>query len=145
MRKEAANLRGQGVKIIIVLSHCGYDIDQIIAANAGPDISVIVGGHSHSFLYTGSNPPGVDTPVGEYPTIVTNPAGHKVPIVQASALTKYVGDITIWFDKNGKAVRWRGAPIFLGPEVQQGIYSQIMNIISVYKNQIKIYNRALFC
>lgn len=143
VKKEAAKLKAQGVNIIIVLSHCGYDIDQIIAAHGGPDISVIVGGHTHSFLYTGSNPPGIDTPVGEYPTVIENPgnvqkiyynnllshsmflipntAGFKVPIVQASALTKYVGDLTIWFDNNGKAVRWQGAPIFLGPEIQQGI------------------------
>lgn len=120
MQKEAARLKSLGVDIIIVLSHCGYDVDQIIAAKGGPHISAIVGGHSHSFLYSGPNPPGPDKPVGEYPTIIDNPAGHEVPIVQASALTKFVGDITIWFDKNGKMVRWKGAPIFMGPNVEQG-------------------------
>lgn len=38
---------------IIVLSHCGYDVEQKIAKNVGPKISLIVGGHSHSLLYNG--------------------------------------------------------------------------------------------
>lgn len=78
VRKEAAKLKSQGVDIIIVLSHCGFDVDKIIAEKGGPDISVIVGGHSHTFLYTGPNPPGPDKPEGEYPTVINNPAGHKV-------------------------------------------------------------------
>lgn len=49
---EAKNLKAKGVEILIVLSHCGLDIDRIIAANC-PDIDIIVGGHSHTFLYTG--------------------------------------------------------------------------------------------
>lgn len=43
----------EGVFTNIVLSHCGYDLDQQIAANASETISIIVGAHSHTFLYTG--------------------------------------------------------------------------------------------
>lgn len=71
-------MRGQGVDIIIVLSHCGIEIDSEIALHAGPDIDVIIGGHSHTFMYTGDNPPGPDRPRGDYPTIVTHDDGHKV-------------------------------------------------------------------
>lgn len=49
---EAEKLTAKGVEIIIVLSHCGLDLDRIIAKNC-PNIDVIVGGHSHTFLYTG--------------------------------------------------------------------------------------------
>jgi 5''-nucleotidase/2'',3''-cyclic phosphodiesterase and related esterases len=52
VKEEAENLKGQGVDIIIALSHAGLDVDREVAA-AVPDIDVIVGGHSHSFLYTG--------------------------------------------------------------------------------------------
>lgn len=38
---------------IIVLSHAGYDVDMHIAKNAAPKIGLIVGGHSHTFLFTG--------------------------------------------------------------------------------------------
>jgi 2',3'-cyclic-nucleotide 2'-phosphodiesterase (5'-nucleotidase family) len=39
----------------IVLSHSGYDVEQQIAkkATAASKIGLIVGGHSHTFLYTG--------------------------------------------------------------------------------------------
>jgi 5'-nucleotidase len=50
--EEAAQLKSQGVDIIIALSHAGLDVDREVAA-AVPDVDVIVGGHSHSFLYTG--------------------------------------------------------------------------------------------
>lgn len=120
MRKEAANLKKQGIDIIIVLSHCGLDVDLVIAEKGGPDISVIVGGHTHSFMYTGPESPGPDVPVSEYPAVVNNTAGHEVLVVQASALSKYVGDLTVWFDADGKAKSWSGDPIFLGTGVEQG-------------------------
>lgn len=49
---EAERLSKRGVDMIIVLSHAGLDVDRTIAANC-PRVDVIVGGHSHSFLYTG--------------------------------------------------------------------------------------------
>lgn len=48
-------------------------------------------------------------------------------IVQASAYLKYVGDITVYFDRDGKVASWQGEPIFLDadivpdPEVIQAI------------------------
>lgn len=124
VRAEAAKLKNQGVDIIIVLSHCGLDVDYVIAANAGPDVDVIVGGHSHTFMYTnktGEAVPGPDTPKDKYPAVVTHEDGHKVLIVQASAYLKYVGDITVYFDQKGRVVYWEGAPIFLDTNVEQGI------------------------
>lgn len=58
IRAEADKLKSQGADIIIVVSHCGLDVDYIIAQNAGPDVDVIVGGHSHTFMFTGDQPPG---------------------------------------------------------------------------------------
>lgn len=43
----------EGVFTVIVLSHCGYDIEKEIARNATSKIGLIVGAHSHTFLYTG--------------------------------------------------------------------------------------------
>lgn len=80
VRAEAALLREQGCDIIIVLSHCGLDVDYIIARNAGPDIDVIVGGQSHTYMYTGDNP-GPDQPQDEYPAVVTNADGHMVILI----------------------------------------------------------------
>lgn len=52
--EEAAKLKSQGVDIIIALSHAGLDVDREVAA-AVSDIDVIVGGHSHSFLFSGKS------------------------------------------------------------------------------------------
>ena len=54
VNEEAERLKSQGVDIIIVLSHCGLDVDRIMAAKC-PLIDLVVGGHSHTFLYTGDS------------------------------------------------------------------------------------------
>ncbi|KAJ9579594.1 hypothetical protein L9F63_004779, partial [Diploptera punctata] len=115
--KEAANLKTQGADIIIALSHCGLDVDRELAA-AVEDLDVIVGGHSHSFLYTGT-PPSVEVPVDDYPVVVTQSGGRQVLIVQAFAFSKYVGNITVWFDDRGESVYWEGSPILLDNSVTQ--------------------------
>ena len=72
------------------MGHSGYDVDKAIASKC-PDIDVVVGGHSHTFLYSGPQP-NVEEPEGEYPTVVTNTVnGNKVPVVQAFAFSKYLG------------------------------------------------------
>lgn len=121
VRAEAAALKAQGVDIIIVLSHSGLSVDKIIARDGGPDIDVIVGGHSHTFMFTGDNPPGNMYPVDEYPAIVKSADdGHEVLIVQASAYTKLVGDLTVFFDASGNVVRWEGSPVYLDDSVIPG-------------------------
>uniref|UniRef100_A0A1I8NCS4 apyrase n=1 Tax=Musca domestica TaxID=7370 RepID=A0A1I8NCS4_MUSDO len=123
--EEAAKLKAQGANIIIVLSHCGYDVDKLIAEKAGSEIDVIVGSHSHTFLYTGDTPPGPDVPKGDYPTIVRHsPTGHRVLIVQAGAYAKYVGNLTVYFDNDGNVVDYEGAPLYMGSDVPQDVLVQ---------------------
>ncbi|XP_014218115.1 apyrase [Copidosoma floridanum] len=115
---EATRLKAKGVDIIIVLSHCGLDVDRKIAANC-PDIDVIVGGHSHTFLYTGT-PPFNDKPEDEYPVVVKqNRTDRTVLIVQAAAFTKYLGNLTVWFDSRGEVADWEGNPILLDKKIVQ--------------------------
>lgn len=54
VKRESQKLKDMGVEIIIGLSHAGYRMDQLVAAEV-PYIDVIVGGHSHTFLYNGKN------------------------------------------------------------------------------------------
>lgn len=54
LKKETKKLRDSGVNIIIGLGHSGIEKDQIIAKEV-EDIDIIVGGHSHTFLYTGKH------------------------------------------------------------------------------------------
>lgn len=87
--KEAELLKEKGVDIIIALGHSGYVVDKNIAKNC-PLVDIVVGGHSHSFLYSGQQP-DAEKSEGPYPTIVTQSSGKKVPVVQAFAFTKYIG------------------------------------------------------
>lgn len=119
MAAEAARLKADGVNIIIVLTHCGLDRDREIARLGGPDIDIVVGGHSHSFLFSGENLPSLDRPADNYPAIVTQDSGHEVLIVQASAYTKYVGEITLYFDDEGIVQHYEGEPHFLSTDVVQ--------------------------
>ncbi|XP_047511504.1 apyrase-like [Pieris napi] len=115
INREAAILAEQNVDIIIVLSHMGYSMDQELAAKMSPEVDVIVGAHSHTLLFTGDAPFG--TPGGDYPTVVTQDSGHQILIVQASAYTRYLGDITLFFNDQGKIVSWNGQPIYLGTSI----------------------------
>lgn len=68
-------------------------------------------------MFSGEDPPGPDRAVDTYPAIEKNEEGDDVLIVQASAYTKYLGDITLYFDDAGKVQHFEGAPIFLGNDV----------------------------
>lgn len=118
VKAESERLRlEEGVDIIVVLSHCGLVIDREMAQRGGSAIDVIVGGHSHTLLYNGTPVPGPDTPPDTYPIVYEHNDGHKVLIVQASAYTKYVGDLVVYFDEQGEAQAWEGNPIFMDTSI----------------------------
>lgn len=100
-------IQAEGVNKIVLLSHVGYRRDQEIA-RAVDGIDVIVGGHSHTLL---SNTD--EKAIGPYPTFVRNPSGTDVPIVQAYAYSKYLGDLKVVFDDAGNVKSASGAPILL--------------------------------
>lgn len=121
IRNESTRLRQMGVNIIIVLSHSGLDRDKVIAHECGDYVDVIIGGHSHSFLYTPSAAAVNvhDIPVGPYPLVLTPKSGRerKVLVVHASAYTKYVGDLRVYFNSAGYVKYYGGNPIYLGNEI----------------------------
>jgi len=58
--------------------------------------------------------------VGDYPWVVQQSGGRKVLVVQAYAYSKYVGNITVWFDEEGECTDWEGSPILLDASVAEG-------------------------
>ena len=91
---------------IIALTHIGYEKD-IELAQSTTDISLIVGGHSHTLI---GNMTGAK---GAYPTIATNLDGDEVFVVTAYRWGEYLGYIDVEYDRRGKIVSYEGAPIHL--------------------------------
>lgn len=111
VRGASEALDAAGVNKIILLSHIGYTIDQQVAASL-PLVDVIVGGHSHTLL---SNT--AEGAAGPYPTMVTNPVGIEVPVVQANQYGKYLGDIAITWDDEGNVIKAEGEPYLIDASV----------------------------
>ncbi|MCA1406029.1 5'-nucleotidase C-terminal domain-containing protein [Ensifer sp. IC3342] len=105
-------LKKQGVNKIIALTHVGYPRDLAAIAKI-PDVDVVVGGHSHSLL---SNTD--EKAEGPYPTMVDNPGGYKVPVVQAGSYSKYLGDLVVTFDDSGVVKAANGDPILIDSSVK---------------------------
>jgi 5'-nucleotidase/UDP-sugar diphosphatase len=108
---EVERLNAEGVNKIIALTHIGYVRERDVIAKI-PGVDVVVGGHSHSLL--SKTDPKAE---GPYPTMVDNPDGSKVPVVQAASYSKYLGEIKIVFDDNGVVKEATGDPIFLDKSV----------------------------
>uniref|UniRef100_A0A182JQY7 apyrase n=1 Tax=Anopheles christyi TaxID=43041 RepID=A0A182JQY7_9DIPT len=140
VRAEASALKQRGVHIILVLSHCGLEVDKRIALEAGEQVDVIVGGHSHSFLFSNSSTKPYnkqDTILGDYPVVVSNSNGRKILIVQAYAYGKYVGRLTTYFDAQGEVQHWEGYPVYLSSSIPQSPVA--LRILEPYRKQVQAY------
>ncbi|CAD7012933.1 unnamed protein product [Ceratitis capitata] len=132
INEEASKMKAEGINIIIALGHSGYQRDQEIAASC-PEVDVVIGGHSHSFLYTGTEP-DVERSEGPYPTVVKQKSGKEVPVVQAYAYTKYLGKLHLQFDKDGNLIEFDGTPILLNASVERE--SDVLALLEVYRKNI---------
>ena len=99
-------LQAEGVNKIIALTHVGLAKDLEIAEKV-PGLDLVVGGHSHTLLSNTS-----DRAAGPYPMM----AGG-VPVVQAYAYSKYLGELTVTFDDEGNVISAEGEPILLDASV----------------------------
>ncbi|MFO7855839.1 MAG: 5'-nucleotidase C-terminal domain-containing protein [Paracoccaceae bacterium] len=97
-----AALEAEGVNKIVALTHVGLAKD-IRIAGAVPGLDVIVGGHSHTWL-SASDPDAA----GAYPTVIDGPDGTPVPIVQAYAYGRFLGELHVVFDEAGEVVSFGG-------------------------------------
>ncbi|MEP5420837.1 MAG: metallophosphoesterase, partial [Roseibium sp.] len=111
--REAEKLKADGVNKIIVLSHSGYKVDKMVAAEA-PGIDVIVGGHSNTYLSNTS-----DRAQGPYPTMIDGPDGTPTAVVQAYAYGKFLGELNVTFDDNGVISEAAGEPIIVDGQIAE--------------------------
>ncbi len=102
--EQVAALQAQGINKIIGLTHVGIDVDREIARQV-PGLAMIIGGHSHTPMGPMN---GVENP--PYPELVTGPDGRPVVIVTAWEWGRWLGDITVSFDADGRVVHVVGRP-----------------------------------
>lgn len=142
IKREVETLKKQGVKILIALGHSGYMKDLEIARNV-PDIDLVIGGHSNTFLWNGKfTDEKPETPQGPYPAMVTQPSGRKVPVVQAYAYTKYLGKLHLFFDSEGEIIKYDGLPLLLDHEIPRD--PELLKTVDHYRSEIdKINNEVL--
>lgn len=91
-----SSLRAQGCQVIGVVSHIGYDVD-IELARANPDLSFIIGGHSHT--------------LPSYPTDVGG-----IPVCHAGDHARYLGRLDLVVDGRGHTLKWHGRLIQIAPD-----------------------------
>ena len=113
-QKAVYELLSKGVNKIVVLSHLGYGEDLKLARRL-VGAQVIVGGHSHTLL--GSFPHKELAPAGPYPTVVKNPEGKDVLVVQAWEWGKVVGLLEVTFGPTGEVMAYKGEALLMTPEV----------------------------
>jgi 5'-nucleotidase len=136
VQNEVNKLTAQGINKIILVGHLGYDVD-IKLASVITGVDVIVGGHTHSFLYTPVlTRANGDVPVGPYPTVASSKDGAPVLIVQAFQWGRYLGRIDVGFTPTGTVQTWQGAPILLDSLMPQD--PAVLSIITpTYTSQVQ--------
>jgi len=111
LKDAVSRINAEGVNKVLLLSHVGFVRDQEIAAQV-EGISAIIGGHSHTLL---SN---TEEGAPAYATLVANPAGKAVPIVQAGAYSKHLGDLSLTFDEDGYVAEATGDTVILDASIE---------------------------
>jgi len=133
IRNEIKNLQiehGNSLNIFIAVGHSGIEKDKEIAAKI-EDLDIVVGGHSHTFLFTGDTLPSTEKPYGPYPLVYDHGVKGKTLVVQASARGKYLGRLDTVFDENGIIVKYGGNPILLDESIAEGLKKILFRLIII--------------
>ncbi|KAG8185665.1 hypothetical protein JTE90_008935 [Oedothorax gibbosus] len=135
IKKEAHRLTTEeGLNKIFAVGHSGFAVDQKIAREV-PEIDIVVGGHTNTFLYTGP-PPSVEEAQGPYPVVVEREDGSKALVVQDFAFGKYMGYLQVMFDEDGRLQSWGGNPILLDASVEED--PAILELLEPYGQEVKL-------
>ncbi|KAH6942075.1 hypothetical protein HPB50_000337 [Hyalomma asiaticum] len=129
INREIERLKRQNINTFFLISHVGFDVDQKIAA-ACPDLDLIIGGHTNTFLYKGQ-PPVDDKPEASYPFVYKRPDGTYCLIVQDYRFGKYLGYLSMEISRKGVVTHWAGNPILLSQEIPQDM--RVLESMMPYK------------
>lgn len=110
-RTSVRALKQQGINKIVALTHIGFENDLALARTV-PDIDIIIGAHSHTPV---GNIPNANYP---YPLVEKNGTKEPVLVVTDWEWGKYLGDLSVSFDRAGKLIAWAGKPHALDASIK---------------------------
>ena len=110
-RTSVRALKQQGINKIVALTHIGFENDVALARKV-PDIDIIIGAHSHTPV---GNIPNANYP---YPLVEQNGTKEPVLVVTDWEWGKYLGDLSVSFDRTGKLIAWAGKPHALDANIK---------------------------
>ena len=117
-QKAIDELKAQGIRHIVAITHQGYDTDKAFASRL-TDVDVIIGGDSHSLLGD-FKAVGITTSSGAYPTVITNKSGEPVCIGQAWEYSKAFGLMNVQFNESGAVKSCGGrATLLIGDQFKR--------------------------
>ncbi|MBF0498963.1 MAG: bifunctional metallophosphatase/5'-nucleotidase [Candidatus Riflebacteria bacterium] len=132
VKKLAAELAPK-VDFVILLSHCGFERD-IELANAIPDLDVIVGGHTNTF---------VEHPklVKSKPMLVRNHSDNGLGgtlVVQAFKWGVFVGHVDLSLTPEGRIATWSGGLTTMNASITVDPTAPIVRLIDAFNERIKL-------
>jgi 5'-nucleotidase len=110
-KASVSALKQQGINKIVAITHIGFENDVTLAQKV-PDIDIIIGGHSHTSV---GNIPNANHP---YPLVEKNGTKEPVLVVTDWEWGKYLGDLSVSFDRAGKLIAWAGKPHVLDASIK---------------------------
>ena len=142
VQAQVDTLQGMGINKIILVSHlqAASNDKELVALLKGVDIAVAGGGDELLQNPAIDNAmeliPGESTPVGEYPTMLSDKGGNEVPLVTTSGNYKYLGRIDVNFDGNGKMLSFDSTSSYPRRVVPESSISKTLKITdAVLPNQ----------
>ncbi|MCM1356203.1 MAG: bifunctional metallophosphatase/5'-nucleotidase [Staphylococcus sp.] len=129
--EEAANLKKDGIDMVIAITHIGYDGEQgysdVDIARNSHDIDVIIGGHSHTVIDPADNRQGIPS------WRVANADGDTISVLQTGSSGVNLGEIDI--NLRTKEVKARLIPVDSRLDDRAG--TAIENIIAPYRKKVE--------
>ncbi len=107
IQAEINRLQTMGVRIIIVISHLQNINEDLALAPLLSGVDVMIAGGGDELLANPGNllvPGDVMNPNLPYPLYATGADGAQIPVVTTAGDYKYVGRLTVSFDKHGSVI-----------------------------------------
>lgn len=114
VQAEIDALQAQGVDKIILISHLQSIEEELALIPQLSGVDIVIAGGGDELLANPTDPllPGdTSDPSTPYPLTATNADGDSVPVVTTAGRYRYVGQLEIEFDDQGKVVSFNGGPV----------------------------------